>query len=215
MIHLIFLLIKTCLVTIQERMFDRMIRKIIFTPEAVQLNLATVTLIGDLFYLPTVLQDRTVELTLVRPVWWPFRVKVPDLTRLKYLRYLDCSDCLLTSLPVLPASLRILICRNNLISEIRDLKNVTVLIATGNRLSKLPTHRLQVFDLRGNRFTSLPFSFASIIDGKFDPTVRLTVVQQIRKEQIRYRKKIQRLLDLSWKEEGHNLWRPDRPAVTG
>jgi len=181
----------------QERVFDRLNRRLKRDPEAVTIDLLTILLVGDVFYFDPVLQDRTVELTFTRPGWWPSfgnYLKLPTLTSLRYLYKLDCSGCYLSALPELPASLGILSCQNNRLTDLPNLKNVQILLAKRNRLATLDAKVIRVFDLRENRITRLPFPFDQIDDCKIDRAVVLTLDQRIKRELIRHRETMTRLM---------------------
>ena len=84
---------------------------------------------------------------------------LPDLTRFKNLKTLNCYDNELTSLPTLPQNLQKLYCYNNKLTLLPSLpQNLEILICHNNKLTSLPTlpQNLKILDCYDNKLTSLP-----------------------------------------------------------
>jgi hypothetical protein len=84
---------------------------------------------------------------------------LPDLTRFKNLKELNCSDNELTFLPTLPQNLTSLNCCNNKLTSLPTLpQNLIVLYCRNNKLTSLPTlpQNLIALYCRSNRLTYLP-----------------------------------------------------------
>ena len=84
---------------------------------------------------------------------------LPDLSRFKYLRYLDCSNNKLTSLPKLNSKLINLDCSNNQITSLPELNTKLLYInCQHNQLTSLPelNTELKYLNCHHNQLTSLP-----------------------------------------------------------
>jgi len=84
---------------------------------------------------------------------------LPDLSRFKQLIYLYCSDNLLTELPPLNNTLKVLECSLNQLTELPPLNNnLTFLECSYNQLTKLPplNHNLQQIFCRHNEISKFP-----------------------------------------------------------
>jgi len=84
---------------------------------------------------------------------------LPDLTRFKNLKALNCSDNQLTSLPTLPQNLEILYCYYNQLTLLPTLpQNLKALYCSYNQLTSLPTlpQNLKALNCSHNQLTSLP-----------------------------------------------------------
>ena len=84
---------------------------------------------------------------------------LPDLTRFKNLKVLNCSNNQLTSLPTLPQSLEVLQCSLNKLTSLPTLpQNLKYLICSDNQLTVLHTlpQNLEVLNCSNNQLTSLP-----------------------------------------------------------
>jgi Leucine-rich repeat (LRR) protein len=84
---------------------------------------------------------------------------LPDLTRFKNLKILDCSYNQLTSLPTLPQNLQKLYCSDNQLTYLPTLpQNLEVLQCFKNELTSLPTlpQKLKILVCYNNELTSLP-----------------------------------------------------------
>jgi len=78
---------------------------------------------------------------------------LPDLTRFKNLKVLDCESNQLTSLPTLPQNLKILNCFDNELTSLPSLpQNLEVLKCSNNKLTSLPTlpQNLKIFNCSEN-----------------------------------------------------------------
>jgi Leucine-rich repeat (LRR) protein len=84
---------------------------------------------------------------------------LPDLTRFKNLKKLNCSANQITSLPSLPQTLKILYCSDNKLTSLPTLpQNLQTLYCYSNQLTSLPTlpQHLEFLDCSYNKLTSLP-----------------------------------------------------------
>jgi Leucine-rich repeat (LRR) protein len=84
---------------------------------------------------------------------------LPDLTRFKNLKELNCSDNELTFLPTLPKNLTSLNCSDNELTSLPTLpQNLLVLYCRSNKLTSLPTlpQKLISLSCRNNKLTYLP-----------------------------------------------------------
>jgi len=92
---------------------------------------------------------------------------LPDLTRFKNLKVLDCSCNKLTSLPTLPENLTELYCSFNQLASLPELnENLEVLICYNNQLTSLPelNKNLEYLDCSCNKLTSLPLLNGKLIE---------------------------------------------------
>ena len=83
---------------------------------------------------------------------------LPDLSRFKQLIYLYCSDNLLTELPPLNNTLKVLECSLNQLTELPPLNNnLTVLYCFHNQLTWLPplNNKLQFLDCSDNNIKNI------------------------------------------------------------
>jgi len=84
---------------------------------------------------------------------------LPDLTKFKNLKKLNCSNNKLTSLPTLPQKLKYLYCYNNKLTSLSTLpQNLKRLYCFNNKLTSLPTlpQNLEELSCYNNELTSLP-----------------------------------------------------------
>ena len=92
---------------------------------------------------------------------------LPDLTRFKNLKELNCSNNQLTSLPTLPQNLKELYCFNNQLTSLPTLpQNLKELYCSNNQLTSLPTlqQNLKKLFCSINQLTSLPTLPEKIVD---------------------------------------------------